>query len=94
MEAMAGGLPIVTTDVSGISSLITHGENGLLVPEGSTSAVAAALKTLIADAALRQRLIRNGYATARAHTLEQQANALMQVVARECGVSIRGLDAA
>src|SRR6185503_5055520 len=54
MEAMAGGVPIVTTDVSGISSLITHGENGLLVPEGSTTAVAEALKTLIADAGLRQ----------------------------------------
>jgi phosphatidyl-myo-inositol dimannoside synthase len=94
MEAMAGGLPIVTTDVSGIASLITHGENGLLVPEGSTTAVAGALKTLIADAGLRQRLIKNGYATARAHTLEQQASALMQVVARECGVSIRRPDAA
>jgi glycosyltransferase involved in cell wall biosynthesis len=89
MEAMAGGLPIVTTNVSGISSLIADGENGLLVQEGSSSAVADALKKLIEDAALRQRLIKNGYATARAHTLEQQAGALMHVVARECGVAIR-----
>ena len=89
MEAMAGGLPIVTTDVSGISSLITNRANGLLVPEGSTPSTIAALRTLIATPALRQTLIEGGYATARAHTLERQAAALMQIVAKECGVPIR-----
>jgi phosphatidyl-myo-inositol dimannoside synthase len=94
MEAMAGGLPVVTTDVSGISSLISDGENGLLVAAGSTQALADALKALIATPSLRQRLIQNGYATARAHTLEQQAASLMQIVAKECGIPIRRLDAA
>lgn len=94
MEAMAAGLPIVTTDVSGIASLIADGDNGLLVPDGSTDGVADALRKLITDAPLRQRLIKNGYATARAHTLEQQADSLMQVVARECGVPIHRTDAA
>jgi glycosyltransferase involved in cell wall biosynthesis len=84
----------VTTDVSGITSLIADGDNGLLVPEGSTDDVAAALRKLITDAPLRQRLIKNGYATARAHTLEQQADSLMQVVARECGVRLRRPSAA
>ena len=36
MEAMANGLPIVTTDVSGIASLITNGENGLLIADASS----------------------------------------------------------
>ena len=94
MEAMAGGLPIVTTEVSGISSLITNGENGLLVPEGSAPAAAAALRQLITTPSLRQRLIQNGYATAREHTLERQADSMMQVVAREGGVPIRRSDAA
>jgi phosphatidylinositol alpha-1,6-mannosyltransferase len=94
MEAMAGGLPIVTTDVSGIASLITAGENGLLVPEGSTSGLVKALDSLITTPALRQRLIHNGYATARAHTLERQAASLMQTVAAECNLPIRRLDAA
>lgn len=94
MEAMAAGLPVVTTDVSGIASLITDGDNGLLVAEGSAHGVADALQRLIADAPLRQRLIRNGYATARAHTLEQQAESLMQVVSREAGVTLRRPDAA
>ena len=94
MEAMAAGLPIVTTDVSGISSLITNGENGLLVPEGSTPGMIDALRSLITTPALRQGLIQNGYATARAHTLERQAASLMQTVAAECGLAIRRLDAA
>jgi glycosyltransferase involved in cell wall biosynthesis len=94
MEAMAAGLPVVTTDVSGIASLITSGENGLLVPEGSTPALVEALDRLIGDAALRQRLIEHGYATARAHTLEQQAASLIAIVARECGLPIRHSDAA
>ena len=83
MEAMAGGLPIVTTDVSGISSLISNGENGLLVPEGSTDAMVAALRSLITTPSLRQRLIQNGYATARAHTLERQADEMMQIVSAD-----------
>jgi glycosyltransferase involved in cell wall biosynthesis len=89
MEAMAAGLPVVTTAVSGIASLITDGDNGLLVAEGSSDGIAVALGRLIADAPLRQRLIRNGYATARAHTLEQQADSLMQIVSREYGVALR-----
>jgi glycosyltransferase involved in cell wall biosynthesis len=83
MEAMAAGVPVVTTDVSGIASLVAHGENGLLVPDGSTAGMAKALQELITTPALRQRLIQGGYATARAHTLEQQAASMMEIVARE-----------
>ena len=89
MEAMAGGLPIVTTDVSGISSLITNGENGLLVPETSTPAMIEALRSLITSPAKRQRLIQGGYETARTYTLERQAASLMQVVSKEFGVPLR-----
>ena len=94
MEAMAPGLPVVTTDVSGIASLITNGENGLLVPDASPEALTAALRSLITTPALRQRLIQGGYATARAHTLERQAASLMQTVASECGLPLRRPDAA
>jgi phosphatidylinositol alpha-1,6-mannosyltransferase len=87
LEAMAGGLPIVTTRVSGIGSLITHGENGLLVDESSPEQLTAAVKTLIDTPALRQRLIANGYATARAHTLERQAAQLMAKVNEALGLN-------
>ena len=94
MEAMAAGLPVVTTDVSGIGSLITDRENGLLVPDASLDALVAAVRSLITTPALRQQLIQGGYATARAHTLERQAAALMQTVSAECGLQLRRPDAA
>lgn len=94
MEAMAAGLPVVTTNVSGIGSLITDQENGLLVPDASIDALVSAVRSLITTPSLRQRLIQGGYATARAHTLERQAAALMQTVSAECGLQLRRPDAA
>ena len=94
MEAMAAGLPVVTTDVAGISSLITDGDNGRLVPDGSINALVDAVRSLITTPSLRQRLIQGGYATARAHTLERQAAELMETVAAECGLQLLRPDAA
>jgi glycosyltransferase involved in cell wall biosynthesis len=88
LEAMAAGLPIVTSTSSGIGSLITHGHNGLLVQDPSAAAVAEAVRTVIESPALRQRLIRGGYETARAHTLDVQAASMMAVVSRELGVTL------
>lgn len=87
LEAMAAGLPIVTTRVSGIASLIRHEDNGLLVDEASPAQLFAAVRRLIEAPELRRRLIEAGYATARAHTLERQAAEMMAVVHRECGVT-------
>ena len=88
MEAMANGTPVVTTNVSGIGSLITDGQNGLLIGEASAAAVASAVKKLITAPDLRRQLIQGGYATARAHTLERQAAEMMAVVATELQVSL------
>ncbi len=88
MEAMAGGLPVVTTNVAGIGSLIRDGENGLLMEGPSAEVVAGAVRALVDSPELRQRLIAGGYATVHAHTLERQAAEMMQVVAGELGVPI------
>lgn len=89
LEAMASGLPVVTTAVSGIASLVSDGDNGLLVDEDSPVAMTAAVLRVIREPALRQRLIAGGYATAKAHTLEQQAAVMMDVVAAELNLSLR-----
>ena len=94
MEAMAAGLPVVTTDVAGIASLITNQQNGLLVPDGSIDALIAAVRSLITTPSLRRQLIQGGYDTARAHTLERQAAELMRTVSAECGLQLRRPDAA
>ena len=91
MEAMAAGLPVVTTGVSGIGSLIRHDENGVVIPDSSAASVAAAVRRLIEDAPLRRRVIAGGYQTARAHTLERQAAAMMRVVADRLHVRVNAV---
>ncbi len=49
MEAMALGLPIVTTNVGGIPFLMTHNEEGVLVPENDVVEMATAVKKLISE---------------------------------------------
>lgn len=54
-EAMAAGLPIVTTDRAGADQII-DGENGFVVPAGDTGALLNRLEQLINDPELRARL--------------------------------------
>lgn len=56
MEAMACGLPVVSTAISGIPELVDSGNNGLLVPSGNSLALANALQQLGEDAELRGRM--------------------------------------
>jgi glycosyltransferase involved in cell wall biosynthesis len=54
-EALLSGIPVVTVDLGGAPEIVA--ENcGRLVPAHDQDALAAALRTLIGDAALRQRL--------------------------------------
>jgi glycosyltransferase involved in cell wall biosynthesis len=56
VEALAVGTPVVATAVGGVPEVVRDGENGLLVPPGSSEALAAAMARLVADADLRDRL--------------------------------------
>lgn len=58
MEAMAAGLPIVATKVGGTSYLVKNGENGLVVGEKDTDALARAIIRLIGDQNLREKMSR------------------------------------
>jgi glycosyltransferase involved in cell wall biosynthesis len=89
LEAMSAGLPVVTTRVAGIPSLVVDGVNGLLVDDASSASVAAAVGRVIEDGALRRRLIAGGYATARQFTLEIQTAKMMSAVAQGLDVKLR-----
>ncbi|MGY1830023.1 glycosyltransferase family 4 protein [Geodermatophilus sp. SYSU D01180] len=56
LEAMAGGLPIVSTDSVGVVDCLRDGENGLLHEPGDVAGLRAALDRLLSDGALRQQL--------------------------------------
>jgi glycosyltransferase involved in cell wall biosynthesis len=56
LEGMASGLPVVATAISGVPLAVTHGEQGLLVPEGDGPALRAALADLLTDRDRARRL--------------------------------------
>jgi glycosyltransferase involved in cell wall biosynthesis len=55
IEAMAHGLPIITTNVGGSPDLITP-DAGILVPPGNSAALAEAMQRLAGDPSLRKRM--------------------------------------
>lgn len=76
LEAMACGLPVVAARSGGIPEIVTAGENGFLTEPESPEALAAGIRKLVADRALRRSLgennirkIRAGYTWA--HVAEQ-----------------------
>lgn len=62
IEAMALGLPVVSTDVVGIPELVRDGETGLCVEAGDPLTLAGAIERLLGDADLRQVLSRTARA--------------------------------
>jgi glycosyltransferase involved in cell wall biosynthesis len=66
-EALAMGKAVIATSTHTMRSYITHGENGLLVPERDVAAMRAAIQELLADGEKRARLGRAARAYAAAH---------------------------
>ncbi len=60
MEAMAKGLPVISTQHSGIPELVQDGKSGFLVPERDADALAERLEYLIVHPELRARMGQEG----------------------------------
>jgi phosphatidylinositol alpha-mannosyltransferase len=76
-EAMASGKPVVTTDIEGYRQVVTHGRNGLLVPPRDEQALADALRSLLGNAAERERLGANGRHDAQQYSWERVAGRVL-----------------
>jgi glycosyltransferase involved in cell wall biosynthesis len=66
-EAMAAGLPVVTTSVAGQPEAVQDGRTGLIVPPGDSIALGRALRRLADDRVLRESMGRAGRARAEQH---------------------------
>ncbi|MGE5207766.1 MAG: glycosyltransferase, partial [Alphaproteobacteria bacterium] len=67
MEAMASGLPVVSTDLGGIPEMVIESETGFLVRPGDAVAMANAIEKLIRDHSFAKRLGQCGYERAQSH---------------------------
>ena len=72
LEAMALGVPVVASPVGGVPEMITHGIEGLLVPEGDVEALAAATRRLLRDPELGARMGEAGTRTVKTRFAHEQ----------------------
>ena len=79
-EALACGLPVITTPDSG--SVVRHGVDGFIVPKGDDGALAEAMRSLSADAALRERFGAEARLRAEAYTWDRYAASVWDAYGR------------
>jgi glycosyltransferase involved in cell wall biosynthesis len=81
MEAMACGLPVVASGISGIPELVDHEVTGLLTPSGDAVALADALERLSSDPGLAAEMGRAGrHKVVRGFSLEENARGLVELI--------------
>ncbi|MEQ9000880.1 MAG: glycosyltransferase family 4 protein [Coleofasciculus sp. B1-GNL1-01] len=86
MEAMAAGVPVVTTQIAGVSELVENGVSGYIVPAGDSTTLADRIKTLLTEPQLRSQ-----FGTAGREKIEKEFN-LNHEVARFYRVMAAALD--
>ena len=56
MEAMAAGVPCISTELAGVPEMVIHGSTGLVVPERQPERIADAIDSLLSDPGLRESM--------------------------------------
>jgi phosphatidylinositol alpha-mannosyltransferase len=77
LEAMAAGTPIVASDIAGYRTVVTHEQEGILVPPRDVRALAGALKGLLRDPNLCRTMGRRGQLCAAQYSWEHVADQVL-----------------
>ncbi|HYP26147.1 MAG TPA: glycosyltransferase family 4 protein [Blastocatellia bacterium] len=85
LESLATGLPVVASRAGGLAEVITDGYNGLLFDPGNSGALARAMRRLIDDPKLRERLSANARATAKEYSWEAIGDRYASAILRAMG---------
>lgn len=76
LEAMSAGAPIICSDIHGYRGVVRRERDGILVEPGNADALAASIRRLIDDPALRAQLSRAGEERAQLFTWERVGQAV------------------
>ena len=78
LEAMASGLPVLTSDISVFKEYLRHEENAFMVNAEDDSSIAFGIEKLAVDLPLKQRLVSSGPKTAELYSWENTAKAHLE----------------
>jgi glycosyltransferase involved in cell wall biosynthesis len=79
LEALASGVPVVSTNVGGVPYLVEHGNTALLVPVQDPVAMADAILVLLNDPAKAQQIRSAGLNAVQSYTWKKVRNRLLDV---------------
>lgn len=83
LEAMSCGVSVIATPVGGIPEIVENDHNGLLVPPGDIASLVVALRALLGDAQLRERLGNAARATIeRSYSIDAHTSRLLDAYRR------------
>lgn len=82
VEGRAFGLPTIATNAGGISTVIQHKKNGILISPRNSEQIVEAIERITDDCPLRQKIIQEGYKLAKLETAEFQAARLVGLMAK------------
>jgi UDP-glucose:(heptosyl)LPS alpha-1,3-glucosyltransferase len=88
LEALATGLPVITTVHNGVSEVITDGENGFILPAADAVPQMSELLKRLADPAVRAALRTPAQELASRFTIEQNVDATLKVCMQTARLSV------
>ena len=84
-DYMAAGTPIVASDLPTVQEVLTDGDNALLVPPEDPAALAAAIRRMLLNPGLADRLRRTAFGQVQAYTWDARAARIIEALERVAG---------
>jgi glycosyltransferase involved in cell wall biosynthesis len=78
LDALAHGIPVVSTNAGGITEIISHLDSGYLAEVGDAQGLAEGVRTVLGNADLYRKLVDGGYKKVREFDKRKTAEKTMQ----------------